>query len=271
MLKGQDISRRMQHLGQARAIAARRGFTLIDVLVSLGVIALIMSLLLPSMATVTEAGRRIVCQSNLRQLGTGVLQYAEDNMGLLLPTVYLQTGPGRAAPEPESTVELRVDLFRRNHADAWDGLGVLYQVEQIDAPKVFYCPSHRGDFTYAEQAPNWRDLQRSVVGNFQYRGQGPNQAAATPGSPIPTTRFLYDIDPSSTSLIADALRSREEFNHAMGVNFFRADLTIRWFNDPQMRIRARLAPKRNDAVSDTVLDAWAELDAAGMAPIPTID
>jgi type II secretory pathway pseudopilin PulG len=242
----------------SRAVGAtRRGFTLLDVLVSIAVIALIISLILPSMSMVTEAGRRVVCQSNLRQIGTGLLQYAEANNGLLAPSVFLQAGPGRSAAEPQAMIALRLDEEKRQTPDGWDGLGILYSTEIVDAPKVFYCPSHRGDLRYVSQADAWRTPALEVISNYQYRGQGPNVGAARPEMPNPMTRFLYEIDPSSTSLIADALRSREDANHPMGLNFFRADLTIRWYNDPGMRLRSRLSSN----------SAWDTLDAAGLGTV----
>lgn len=258
---------RVQNISRANG-ARRRGFTLIDVFVSIAVIALIISLLLPSMSMVTEAGRRVVCQSNLRQIGTGLLQYADGNNGLLAPSVFLQSGPGRSSAEPQSMIALRLAANKRQSAEGWDGLGHLYAAQIVDAPKVFYCPSHRGDLRFSELASSWRDPAAEVLSNYQYRGQGPNVGAARPEMPNPTTRFLYEIDPSSTSLIADALRSREDQNHAMGVNFFRADLTIRWYNDPGMRLRSRLATSKESANAEAVNSAWDELDSASQGAIP---
>jgi len=252
-----------------RAALPVRGFTLIDVLVSLAVIALIVSLLLPSISSVTEAGRRVVCQSNLRQIGTGLLQYAEANKGLLAPSVYLHSGPGRSAPEPQSMIALRVGLDRRAALEDWDGLGVLFQTELVDAPKVFYCPSHRGTARYEDQTENWQGQTNEVLSNYQYRGQGPNFGMRRPDGVVPNTRFLSEIDPSTTSLIADSLRSREDINHKSGINFFRADLTIRWYNDPGMTLRGRLAETKEGANATAVNSAWDTLDAAGIAPAPT--
>lgn len=259
---------RVQNISRA-AGAMRRGFTLLDVLVSIAVIALIISLLLPSMSMVTEAGRRVVCQSNLRQIGTGLLQYAESNNGLLAPSVFLHSGPGRSAAEPQSMIALRLGSDKRQTAEGWDGLGLLYSSEIVDAQKVFYCPSHRGELRFAEVAGSWRDPAAEVLSNYQYRGQGPNVGAARPDMPDPMTRFLYEIDPSTTSLIADALRSREDLNHPMGVNFFRADLTIRWYNDPGMRLRSRLASNKQGANAEAVNQAWDELDLASQGTVPT--
>lgn len=255
---------RRAHIRNSRRdeqVRARRAFTLLDLIVSIAVITLLVSLLLPSLTFVTESGRRVVCQSNLRQIGIGLLGYADDNKGLLAPSVFLQSGLGRGAFEPQSMIALRVAPERQVFDSTWDGLGLLYKSEYVDEPKVFYCPSHQGGYRFNDQADMWRTAEGEIVGNFQYRGQGPAATRRTNGV-TPTTRFLAEIDPAQSSLISDGLRSRVEFNHTQGANFFRADMTIRWFNDHGQRIFSRLSVDKSEAQASVIQDAWEQMDAA---------
>src|SRR2546423_1171904 len=67
-------------------VEKKRAFTLVELLVVIGIIAVLISVLLPALGRAREQASQAACLSNLRQLGMAVVMYANDNKGWLPAT-----------------------------------------------------------------------------------------------------------------------------------------------------------------------------------------
>lgn len=63
----------------------KRGFTLVELLVVIAIIAILVAMIMPVILEAKDAARMRVCMGNLKQLGTSIQMYIDDNSGFGLP------------------------------------------------------------------------------------------------------------------------------------------------------------------------------------------
>ncbi len=106
----------------------RRGFTLVELLVVIGIIALLVAILMPALSRARRAAQTAACLSNLRQVGAAVFMYANDTKGRLPYGV-----TGVASTDPFSTFRDKVFWMS------------LIQGRYLNAGAVLSVQSARGD------------------------------------------------------------------------------------------------------------------------------
>jgi type II secretory pathway pseudopilin PulG len=228
-----------------------RAFSIVDVLVSISVVAILISLLMPTLSGVRRSAHKIMCRSNVRQIGLGIQMYADDYTDALPVSIFVGVPGNPELRQTHRTTTLRIGDAPEEYAGQWDGLGTLYALDYLKTPQVFYCPAERGDAGWRESAYKWAGTREEIVGNYQYRGEGPNG-----------THYLDEIKPRSSALVTNALSSKIAYSHGDGSNVLRADLSVFWFSDLNGALLAKLAddPFANP---DGVDDAWDAIDKQG--------
>ena len=229
----------------------RSGFTLIDVVVAVVVIAALVAILTPTFSRAQEAAHRVACASNQRQIGLGLQMFAYERNDRLPGSVF--DADGDAMPpegaDAEEAVYLRVDE-PWSERPMWDGLGHLVAEHYVVAQEAYYCPSHTGRFTFDAYSEARSSGRGEIVSNFHYRVDDGTRPA----------RFSR-LGPGY-SLVADSMRSEEEFSHRVGLNVLTADLSASWVADTNGELLERVSSPFGwvDPVRLRPTDLWPEVE-----------
>ena len=85
------MSRPGCHAPKVTSLACRAAFTLVELLVVIGIFALLLAILAPALEKARRQARAAACQVNLRQWGTALSAFAEDNEGLFPHVDYVSS------------------------------------------------------------------------------------------------------------------------------------------------------------------------------------
>lgn len=164
----------------------REGFTLVELLVVISVIALLMALLVSSLPAARERARRVACASRLRQIGLGLSVYAS-NYDERIPRSFF---------DPEALITFPAHSYMAYWIDRYAtsesekilagpfNIAHLFNDRIIEDPKNFYCPS-------APEGLRYKDF----VGKFKW------PFLSDPTSPLRSFRIKvgYDYYPQGES------------------------------------------------------------------------
>ncbi len=106
-----------------------RGFTLVELLVVIGIIALLISILLPALNKARRSAATLQCGSNMRQIAMALLNYINDNKGKFPPALI-------SAGDASAPIGLR---------DGWFWAAELMHQKYINAPNIYHAGSTTKD------------------------------------------------------------------------------------------------------------------------------
>lgn len=130
MTKTLPITRPCRTRGAAGAV---RGFTLVEILVVIGVISLLISILLPSINAAQRSAQRVACAANLRTIGQAYALYTGESKGRY-PHVNTLIGPNGPWGRPTVPVTPPLPVGRP------DGIACVVSQGYLPDVRVLYCP-----------------------------------------------------------------------------------------------------------------------------------
>lgn len=218
----------------------RKSFTLIELLVVIAIIAILASILLPSLQRARDAGKRVTCINNLKHIAMGLLMYANDWEGYL-PYYFEFIGGGLYRTFADRLTPYITSPERVSTAPSTEG---QVKAEYLWSERVWVCPSigkynsgwdshYYSSYAMTEPMFSWqrphRHLSRfdSPSSTVMVTEQGPNG-----GGPFQTD-YIYRMRVDCPSKATGDPNTLIDFHHNDGCNNAFVDGHIQWMKPSQ--------------------------------------
>lgn len=233
----------------------RRAFSLIELLVVIGIIAVLMAILLPALEKARESALKVKCASNIRQVGQALVLYSNDNHGQYPRTTYI---PG--APLTEGTGPAATDPFATGGVQPNDVTAAIFLLirTQDALPQIFMCPYNDVNAFEADKATNIRNRSnftdyRKNLG-YSYANPYPDATAVAAGYALTnhlSPRFVLAADLNPGTLSENSKNHEDE-----GQNVLFADSHVEWKRENICGInKDNIYRTKADAVSGSPVDS----------------